>query len=115
MDDKDRVTKLLRRFEAMRDVRRRFEPLWKEAMRHISPVLFDFEDEKRGKPYEIPKRVTNRPANFLNTCVSGICGYAVSPNIKRFKLGIADDFTSRQAGVQQRLEACETVYGAGGL
>ena len=78
-------------------------------MWHIAPVMFDFDEDKRDKPYEIPRRVTSRPANFLNTCVSGICGYAVSPNIKWFKLGLANDFVIRQVGVQQWLEACETV------
>jgi hypothetical protein len=105
----EKVTKLLRRFEVMKEIRRRFEPMWKEVMWHISPVMFDFDEEKRDKPYEIPKRITNKPANFLNTLVAGICGYAVSPNIKWFKLGLANDFTMRQVGVRQWLEQVEII------
>jgi hypothetical protein len=41
--------------------------------------------------------------------VAGICGYAVSPNIKWFKLGLANDFTLKQIGVRQWLESCETI------
>jgi hypothetical protein len=67
MSDKDteRVTKLLRRFEVMKEIRRKFEPMWREVMWHVSPMLFDFDEEKRDKPYEIPKRVTNKPTNYL--------------------------------------------------
>jgi hypothetical protein len=33
----------------------------------------------------------------------------VSPNIKWFKLGLANDFTMKQIGVRQWLESCETI------
>lgn len=78
-------------------------------MWHVSPVMTDFDEERRDKPYEIPKRITNKPANYLNTLVAGICGYAVSPNIKWFKLGLANDFTMRQVGVRQWLEQVEII------
>jgi hypothetical protein len=101
--------RLLDKLEALKDVRRNFEPLWRDCMWYIAPVIQDWDDEKPDSPYKIPKRITNKPSNYLNTCITGIAGYALSPNIKWFKLSLENEELAAASGVRQWLEKCEGV------
>ena len=100
---------ILRKFEILKQDRRNFEPLWQECAWQVAPVLRDWDDEKRKDPYKLPKRITNKPTNYLNTCITGIAGYAMSPNIKWFKLSLDDKSLLERSGVQHWLERCEEV------
>jgi hypothetical protein len=103
------VNGILRRFETLKAERKNFEPLWREAEWNVAPVLQKWEDEKPKDGYEIPKRITNRPTQFLNTCMTGILGYGMSPNINWFRLSLADRDLNEEDGVAQWLEKCEKV------
>jgi hypothetical protein len=81
--------------------------LWHEAEWNVAPVLRKWEDERPKDGYEIPKRITNRPTQFLNTCVTGILGYGMSPNINWFRLSLTDKEMNEADGVAQWLEKCE--------
>jgi hypothetical protein len=100
---------ILRRFERLKTTRSRFEGMWKESEEFVSATLIRWEDEKPDDPYNIPKRISNKPTNFLNTCVTGIAGYAMSPNIKWFKLSLQNKEMAEADGVAQWLEQCERI------
>jgi hypothetical protein len=108
--DKEKTTaSLIARYEYLKEDRAQFEPLWKQCEWNVAPVIQDWENEKPKNPYKIPNRVTNQPTNYLNVCVDGIAGYAMSPNIKWFKLGVHDSGLDEDSGVTQWLEKCEQV------
>jgi hypothetical protein len=104
-----RAKELLKRFDNLKEIRSRFEPLWRECEWAVSSVVQKWDDEKPNDPYSIPKRETSRPTNFLNTCCTGIAGYAVSANIKWFKLSLESKEMNEADGVPQWLEQCEKV------
>jgi hypothetical protein len=103
------VNGILRRFEALKAERKNFEPLWHEAEWNVAPVLQKWENEKPKDGYEIPKRITNRPTQFLNTCMTGILGYGMSPNINWFRLALTKKELNEADGVAQWLEQCEKI------
>ena len=100
---------ILKNFEYLKDERKRFEAIWQDCEKKVAPVLREWEDEKPDAPYTIPKRITNKPTNYLNTCITGIAGYAMSPNIKWFKLSLQDPRLLEVSGVAQWLESCERI------
>jgi hypothetical protein len=77
---------------ALRDARADFEGSWEEAQRFVSSTVLSFTDDTdtSNRKYIVPRRITSRPANFMETLVSGISGYSINPNIPWLKLGLAD-------------------------
>jgi hypothetical protein len=100
---------ILRRFETLKEERHNFEAEWHKAEWNVAPILQKWGDEKPKDGYEVPKRITNRPTQFLNTCVTGILGYGMSPNINWFRLSLTDKEMNEEDGVAQWLEQCEKI------
>jgi hypothetical protein len=109
LQDAEKARKLVEELERLRAERSAFEGVWKEAQALVSSVELSFNVAEGGSAegYKIPRRITNRPANFQETLVSGLCGYGVNPNITWMKLGLADQGLMRRYGVKDWLQAVE--------
>ncbi|GHV91622.1 head-to-tail joining protein [Spirochaetia bacterium] len=116
LSGKDKAEALTRELSSLKSQREPFEAGWEEAQRFVSSVVLSFTDSEddSDKKYQIPRRITSRPASFLNTLVSGICGYSINPNILWQKLGLEDDDLETQYGVKDWEEkadgACYKEY-----
>jgi hypothetical protein len=65
-----------------------------------------------GQPGSVPsrpKRFTSKPFQYNKTLVAGILGYAVSPSLVWFKLGLEDNSLLKEYGVKDWLEDCEKI------
>ncbi|MDR1909666.1 MAG: head-tail connector protein [Spirochaetaceae bacterium] len=109
MPGKDKAEALARELNRLKEERRPYEADWDKAQQFVSSVILRFREGEAGgeKPYEIPSRITSRPANYLETLVSGICGYAINPNILWQKLGLEDGGLEKRYGVKDWLEEAE--------
>jgi hypothetical protein len=108
LDDKRKARRLCGQLERLQTERAAFEPAWQQAQHFVSSVELSFNTtQQKSTGYTIPKRITNKPANFLDTLVSGICGYAVNPNLKWLKLGFFDQELLARYGVKDWLESVE--------
>jgi hypothetical protein len=108
---RDKAEALKKELSRMEGERREMEAGWDTAQRFVSSVVLRFnagdDDGGPGKSYETPKRVTSDPANFLETLISGICGYSVNENILWLKLGLRDKKLESRYGVKDWLEDAE--------
>lgn len=106
MENNEELLKNLEmRWNQLKDNRAKFEPDWTEAQNYADNVTLNW-----GKPGEIPtrsKRYTSKPFNYNKTLVAGILGYAVSPSLVWFKLGLEDPELLKGYGVKDWLENCE--------
>jgi hypothetical protein len=94
----------------LKSQRREFEGQWEEAQQFVSSVILRFADnsaEELNRKYNIPRRITGRPANYLETLVAGISGYSINPNILWLKLGLEDSKLEEEYGVKDWLELAE--------
>jgi hypothetical protein len=116
LSGKDKAEALTKELATLKSQRQPFESGWEEAQKFVSSVILSFTDSGNDadKQYELPRRITSRPANFLNTLVAGICGYSINPNILWQKLGLEDDDLEKQYGVKDWEEqadgACYREY-----
>ncbi|MDR1899735.1 MAG: head-tail connector protein [Treponema sp.] len=106
LSGRDQAEVIGRELAALKTRRTDFEGAWDEAQRFVSSAVLRFTDDtdSADEPYEIPKRITGRPANYLETLVSGISGYSINPNILWLKLGLEDESLEEQYGVKDWLE-----------
>lgn len=105
MENEELLKNLQTRWAQLKDNRAKFEPDWTEAQTYADNVVMSWE-----KPGEIPKRAkryTSKPFNYNKTLVAGILGYAISPSLVWFKLGLEDPNLLRGYGVKDWLEDCE--------
>ncbi|MDR2020665.1 MAG: head-tail connector protein [Treponema sp.] len=109
LSGRDTAEALTRELARLKTRRRDFESAWEEAQRFVSSVVLKFGEDAdtSGEGYLIPRRITGRPANYLETLVAGISGYSINPNIMWLKLGIADRDLEEQYGVKDWLEKSE--------
>ncbi|MDR2784562.1 MAG: head-tail connector protein [Treponema sp.] len=113
---KDKAEALTKELARLRYEREPFESGWNLAQQLVSSAVLRFGDDSddADRKYESPKRITSRPAHFMNTLVSGICGYSINPNILWQKLGLEDDGLEKQYGVKDWEEkadgACYKEY-----
>jgi len=109
LSDEKKVEKLCRELDRLKAERAKFEPTWKEAQLLVSSVELSFNVREGGaaEGYQTPKRIANRPSNYQETLVNGLCGYAVNPSIEWLKLGLADEDALKGYGVKDWLEAVE--------
>ena len=109
LSDGEKAEKIIEEFDRLKKERSAFEGSWKEAQRLISSVELSFEvrEGAANEGYRLPKRITNRPAQYQETLVTGICGYGVNPNIAWMKLGLSDEDVMKGWGVKDWLEAVE--------
>lgn len=105
MENEDLLKNLKMRWAQLKDNRAKFEGDWTEAQTYADNVVMSW-----GKPGEVPKRAkryTSKPFNYNKTLVAGILGYAVSPSLVWFKLGLEDPKLLKGYGVKDWLEDCE--------
>lgn len=106
MEDKEELIKSLEtRWQQLKDNRAKFEANWTEAQTYADNVVMNW-----GKPGEVPsrpKRFTSKPFQYNKTLVAGILGYAVSPSLVWFKLGMENTDLLKEYGVKDWLEKCE--------
>ena len=105
MENEELLKNLQTRWAQLKDNRAKFEPDWTEAQTYADNVVMSW-----GKLGEIPKRAkryTSKPFNYNKTLVAGIQGYAISPSLVWFKLGLEDPKLLRGYGVKDWLEDCE--------
>jgi len=109
LPDREKAEKLCRELDRLKKERSAFEGTWKEAQELVSSIILSFEvaEGNAAKGYNLPKRITNRPANFHETLVAGLCGYAVNPNITWMKLGLSDQEAMKASGVKDWLDQVE--------
>jgi hypothetical protein len=107
---RDKADALARALSRMHEERSEFHFQWEEAQTFCSSVLFKFNSDGRDESdrrYETPRRISGRPANYLQTLVTGICGYSINPNIAWLKLGLEDESLMEEYGVKDWLEKVE--------
>ena len=105
MENEELLRNLQTRWAQLKDNRAKFEGDWTEAQTYADNVVMSW-----GKPGEVPtraKRYTSKPFNYNKTLVAGILGYAVSPSLVWFKLGLEDPKLLNGYGVKDWLENCE--------
>lgn len=105
MENEELLKNLKTRWAQLKDNRAKFEGDWTEAQTYADNVVMSW-----GKPGEIParaKRYTSKPFNYNKTLVAGILGYAVSPSLVWFKLGLENPNLLKGYGVKDWLEQCE--------
>ena len=107
MEDKEELIKSIEtRWQQLKDNRAKFEANWTEAQTYADNVVMNW-----GKPGEVPsrpKRFTSKPFQYNKTLVAGILGYAVSPSLVWFKLGMENTDLLKEYGVKDWLENCES-------
>lgn len=106
---RDKAEALTKELAHLKTQRQDFESAWEEAQRFVSSVVLKFgeDTDTSNEHYLLPRRITGRPANYLETLVAGISGYSINPNILWLKLGIADRDLEQQYGVKDWLELAE--------
>jgi hypothetical protein len=109
LSGRDKAEALVKELESLKAERADYEGDWERAQQFVSSVVlrFNADEDDSARRYEAPKRITSRPANFMETLVSGICGYAISPNILWQRLGLEDGKLEKRYGVKDWLEAAE--------
>jgi len=109
LNDKQKAEKLCLELDRLAAERKPFEGDWQTAQHFVSSVELAINATEGGstKGYNYPKRISNRPANYQETLVQGLCGYAVNSNIKWCKLGLDNEEELKGYGVKDWLEEVE--------
>jgi len=107
MEDKEELIKSLEtRWQQLKDNRAKFEADWTEAQTYADNVVMQWS--KPGEVPSRPKRFTSKPFQYNKTLVAGILGYAISPSLVWFKLGMENANLLKEYGVKDWLEQCES-------
>jgi hypothetical protein len=106
---RDQAEALAKELALLKTQRHDFEGSWEEAQRFVCSTVLKFSEDAdtANDNYTVPRRITGRPAHYLETLVAGISGYSINPNILWLKLGIADRRLEEQYGVKDWLELSE--------
>lgn len=109
LSDTEKADRLCIELERLKTERGAFEATWQEAQSLVASTVLSFPSNEGDSHsgFDVPARITNRPANYHETLVSGICGYAVNPNITWMKLGLSDQEAMKGYGVKDWLEEVE--------
>ncbi|MDR2662707.1 MAG: head-tail connector protein [Treponema sp.] len=109
LEDREKAEALAKELEALRSQREEFHADWDAAQQFVSTAVLSFttQEDTADKKYVLPKRITSRPAHFMDTMVSGVCGYSVNQNIPWLKLGFENRDLENQYGVKDWLELVE--------
>ena len=107
MENNEELIKSLEtRWQQLKDNRAKFEDAWTEAQTYADNVVLNWS--KPGEVPDRPKRFTSKPFQYNKTLVAGILGYAVSPSLVWFKLGMENTNLLKEYGVKDWLEQCES-------
>ncbi|MDR1507822.1 MAG: head-tail connector protein [Treponema sp.] len=106
---RDKAEALSKALDVLKSQREDFHPDWERVQQFVSSSVLSFtnEEDPADKRYVMPRRITSRPSTFMDTLVSGVCGYSISPNIRWLKLGLEDPGLENQYGVKDWLEMVE--------
>lgn len=107
MDKEELIKDLLARLEELRAERAKYEGAWSEAQDFCAPYAYSWHDLDAIPVH--PKRFTSEPCAYLDTLVSGLIGYSLSPSIKWFSLSLQNDEAVKLYGVKKWLSDCEQV------
>lgn len=108
MNDKEKFDEIIIEFEYLKSVRSLYETDWKEASNYVRSSLYDWTNS--GVKAKRPDRFTSRPGHYLNTLVSGLLGYSISPNLTWLKLSLEESKHTKYAGVKDWLEEVEKIF-----
>ena len=86
MEKEELVKDLKTRWQQLKDNRAKFEEDWTEAQTYADNRILDWNNV--GEVPTQPKRFTSKPLEYNRTLVAGIQGYAISPSLVWFKLGM---------------------------
>jgi hypothetical protein len=110
LEDRDKADALSKEFALLKSQREDFHADWERAQQFVSSSILSMnadEPDMSDKRYIFPRRITSRPSTFLDTLVSGVCGYSINPNITWLKLGLEDRDLEQEYGVKDWLELVE--------
>ena len=105
MDKEEVVKEILARLEELRSERAKYEGAWSDAQELCAPYAYNWHDLDAVPVH--PKRFTSEPCSYLDTLVSGLIGYSLSPSIKWFSLALQDEELMSLYGVKDWLEKTE--------
>lgn len=106
--NKDEKLKALKsRWEQLKENRAKFEDDWTEAQKFSNNIVYDWGSV--GEVPTRPKRFTSKAYGYKKTLDAGIVGYAVSPSLVWFKLGLEENELLTEYGVKDWLEDCEKI------
>jgi hypothetical protein len=101
---------ILYTFDELKDARKKHEGNWEEVQQYVAPVVLSFAlDDGEYKIPERPRRYTSRPTHYLQSLVSGISGYSITPSISWLKLTLEQQELLEYYGVKDWLESVERV------
>ena len=107
MENEDLIKDLETRWQQLKDNRAKFEDDWTEAQKFSNNIVYEWK--KVGDVPTRPKRFTSKAYGYKKTLDAGIVGYAVSPSLVWFKLGLEDNSLLNEYGVKDWLEDCEKI------
>ena len=106
MEKEELVKDLKTRWQQLKDNRAKFEADWTDAQTYADNRILDWNNV--GEVPTQPKRFTSKPLEYNRTLVAGIQGYAISPSLVWFKLGMENTKLLNEYGVKDWLEQCES-------
>jgi hypothetical protein len=110
LKDREKAEELSKALAVLKAQRKDFHTDWEKAQEFVSSTILSFTadgQDTSDRRYVLPRRITSRPSVFMDTLVSGVCGYSINPNIVWLKLGLEDRDLERQYGVKDWLELVE--------
>ena len=105
MEKEELIKDLKTRWQQLKDNRAKFEADWTDAQTYADNAILDWSNV--GEVPTRPKRFTSKPLEYNRTLVAGIQGYAISPSLVWFKLGMENSKLLNEYGVKDWLEQCE--------
>ena len=105
MENEELIKDLKTRWQQLKDNRAKFEADWTDAQTYADNAILDWNNV--GEVPTRPKRFTSKPLEYNRTLVAGIQGYAISPSLVWFKLGMENSKLLNEYGVKDWLEQCE--------
>ena len=106
MENEELVKELKTRWDQLKENRQKFEADWTDAQTYADSRILDWSNV--GEIPKQPKRYTSKPLEYNKTLVAGIQGYAISPSLVWFKLGMENSKLLKEYGVKDWLEGCES-------
>ena len=106
MENEELIKDLKTRWQQLKDDRAKFEGDWTDAQTYADNRVLDWGNV--GEVPTQPKRFTSKPLEYNRTLVAGIQGYAISPSLVWFKLGMENSELLKEYGVKDWLEKCES-------
>lgn len=105
MNEKNLLEEIKGRLDELKTTRQKFEGDWKDAQELIAPSVYSWSDLDAIP--SAPKRFSSEPCKYMQTLVSGLVGYSISPSINWFSLAFEEKEFTDMYGAKDWLEDCE--------